>query len=131
MSESTIKEYSKKLKVVENRVRKYRAAEEQSDSESGSDNEEPAFRIEDINDEEFIMFFEREAKHSDGQWKAASTIEGYRNALVYYFGSKRLAVPTILQGDIHQFVKGMQRVIAEARRNGTYKENEGMDCLEF
>lgn len=129
-SEQTTKEYTKKLKRACKKVEEYGKDSITSDSED--DEGDAPFRLEDVDDALFMKFFEKEAKNcKTDRWKAASTVDGYRSALVYYFESNKLPVPDILRGDVLEFIKGLKRVIAEARRNGTYKETEGMDCLDF
>lgn len=131
-SEQTVSEYTKKIKHATRKMAEYSNPEtpDTSDSEAEPADETP-FRLEEVDDELFAKYFEKESKHPNGKWKAASTVDGYRSALLYYFTSRGLAVPTILQGDIMEFIKGLKRTIADARRDGTYKENEGMDCLDF
>lgn len=134
-SEHTVSEYDKKIKYAEGKIGKYvaeekRTARDTSDSEDDCDVAIP-FKLEDVDEKLFQKYFEDQAKHSNGQWKAASTVDGYRSALLHYFTSRHLPVPSILQGDILLFVKGLKRTIADARRDGTYKETEGMDCLDF
>ncbi len=130
-SEGSEREYTKKIQRISKKMQQFQEQElaESSDSEDDPDNY--PFSLESVDEHAFERFFESEAKHPNGQWKAASTVEGYRSALIHYFESKKLSVPTILRGDVLTFVKGLKRTIASARRDGTYKESEGMDCLEF
>jgi len=77
-SEGSEREYTKKIQRISKKMQQFQEQElaESSDSEDDPDNY--PFSLESVDEHAFERFFESEAKHPNGQWKAASTVEGYR-----------------------------------------------------
>lgn len=87
--------------------------------------------IEQLNCENVVEFISEDSKTKDGSFKSSNSSESYRHALLYYYSSNKLDVPTMYEDDLHDFVKGRKRQIAEAKREGTYPLKEGKDELDF
>ncbi len=87
--------------------------------------------LEDVPPRKVLKFVESESLHPNGKLKSASTPDGYRSALVYYYYKKQKTLPQEIAVDLQKFVKGIKSKIAEGRRSGEYKATEGRDVLSF
>jgi hypothetical protein len=80
-------------------------------------------------------FIARESRHTKGKnigkMKSHATIDGYKNALTFYFSERRLPVPDGIKVEMKSFLKGYKNTIASEKVKGNYKLTEGKDCLNF
>lgn len=118
LSERTRGLYNNRLKRVRNALK-----------EPGMDESDVV--LEDIPARKVLKFVESESLHPNGKLKSASTPDGYRSALVYYFYKKHKTLPREITVDLQKFVKGIKSKIAEGRRSGEYRATEGRDVLSF
>lgn len=66
-----------------------------------------------------------------GLMKAHSTIEGYRSALVHYYNQVGETLPDFFEDTLKEYIKGYDKQLGAARREGTYKKEGGREHLLF
>lgn len=120
-SDNTVKNYRRTLKRARNYVIK----------ETKFEGEPDTMTLETVDPEFLKNFVVKESVFADGRLKAASTVESFKNALIYYFRSNKLPIPTVLSEDLQMFITGTKNDIATLRKEGRYKLTEGKDAITF
>jgi hypothetical protein len=78
-----------------------------------------------------VDFIADDSKFEDGKLRSAAHTESYRNALVHYYRSNKLAIPDKIDTELQTFLTGVRTLVAEGRLTGTYKAWEGKEAMHF
>lgn len=88
-------------------------------------------KLSDVDPKELLKIIHKDSFHSDGRMKTKASPEKFRNSLVNYYNKRKLDIPSEIDVDLAQFIKGRGAEVATAKMNGELKATEGKDVLEY